>query len=415
MRTSPAGDAPRADPPFLDPAPPPWAARGLAWLLLGLFVVTLIGSLVVRVPETVAGRFVLVPLEGADPVRALRRGQVSAVRVREGVVVSAGDTLVVVRSEPLGERAAELASLRAQLAGAAQAEANARAQYEGRRAADEQTASALRSRVASLARTIEIKREQQRLANDAVSRYRAGQRLGTVSTDEMTARQLEAGRLAEELEATSDEREQGLATLARLRHEASARDAAWHEQSRALAQTREQSRIRADALAREQGDNRGSDLAVVAPCSGSVLRLAVRGAGAVVQESETLAELSCAERRLQAELTVPPSAVARMREGQRVKLLYDAFPFQRYGVRVGTVQWVSPAGATTITAAGPTSQFRALVTVRDSTIRVDGAPRPLLAGMGGQARVVVGRRSLVSYAFEPIRQLRESLSAADEP
>jgi hypothetical protein len=30
--------------------------------------------------------------------------------------------------------------------------------------------------------------------------------------------------------------------------------------------------------------------------------------------------------------------------------------------------------------------------------------------MGGRADVVVGRRSLISYAFEPVRMLRETLT-----
>jgi hypothetical protein len=29
--------------------------------------------------------------------------------------------------------------------------------------------------------------------------------------------------------------------------------------------------------------------------------------------------------------------------------------------------------------------------------------------MGGEARVVVGRRTMIEYAFEPIRQLRENM------
>ncbi len=29
--------------------------------------------------------------------------------------------------------------------------------------------------------------------------------------------------------------------------------------------------------------------------------------------------------------------------------------------------------------------------------------------MGGQARIVVGERTLIEYAFEPIRQLRENM------
>jgi hypothetical protein len=43
-------------------------------------------------------------------------------------------------------------------------------------------------------------------------------------------------------------------------------------------------------------------------------------------------------------------------------------------------------------------------------VRVRGTVRPLLAGMGGFADIVVGRRSLLSYAFEPLRALRESFS-----
>ena len=42
---------------------------------------------------------------------------------------------------------------------------------------------------------------------------------------------------------------------------------------------------------------------------------------------------------------------------------------------------------------------------------VERRARPLIPGMGGRARVVVGRRTLVSYALGPIRELRESLAA----
>jgi hypothetical protein len=35
--------------------------------------------------------------------------------------------------------------------------------------------------------------------------------------------------------------------------------------------------------------------------------------------------------------------------------------------------------------------------------------------MTGRAAVLVGRRSLASYAIEPLRQMRESLSAGPPP
>ena len=111
-----------------------------------------------------------------------------------------------------------------------------------------------------------------------------------------------------------------------------------------------------------------------------------------------------------AELTLPRSGVSRLRPGLGAKVLYDAFPYQRHGVRHGTVQWVSPASVTT---DGPAT-FRAHVEIADTAIRVDGEPRPLMAGMTGQAEVVVGRRALITYAFEPLRQLRENLAGVPD-
>ena len=114
--------------------------------------------------------------------------------------------------------------------------------------------------------------------------------------------------------------------------------------------------------------------------------------------------------RLQGELRVPEAGLARLRPGLGVKLLYDAFPYQRYGVRYGTVRWVGLDSAGGIAARGESGAFRALIDLADTAIRVDGEPRALMAGMRGEARVVVGRRSLASYALEPIHQLRESVA-----
>ena len=58
----------------------------------------------------------------------------------------------------------------------------------------------------------------------------------------------------------------------------------------------------------------------------------------------------------------------------------------------------------------PLIQFRVLADTPERSFRVEGRDRPLRAGMGGRAEVVVGRRSLISYAFEPLRQLRENLA-----
>ncbi len=162
--------------------------------------------------------------------------------------------------------------------------------------------------------------------------------------------------------------------------------------------------IRIDALGRDLENLTDAGLAVVAPCRGTVLRVGVSAVGSLVREGETISEIACAGQRLQADLVVPQAGVPQIRQGQSVKLRYDAFPYQRYGVRFGRIRWIGPAGVGPSDSAG----FRALVDLEQDSIQVRGQSRPLQAGMRGQADVVVGRRSLVSYAVEPIRALREN-------
>jgi multidrug efflux pump subunit AcrA (membrane-fusion protein) len=116
--------------------------------------------------------------------------------------------------------------------------------------------------------------------------------------------------------------------------------------------------------------------------------------------------MACAGEQLQAELAIPESGVGRIQAGQGVKLLYDAFPYQRYGIKYGTLRWISPASLS--------PAFRALVDIQDKEIAAGGQPRQLIPGMSGKAEIVIGRRSLISYIFEPINQLKESLSEASE-
>jgi membrane fusion protein len=121
-----------------------------------------------------------------------------------------------------------------------------------------------------------------------------------------------------------------------------------------------------------------------------------------------LAEVVCSGERLEAELMLPERGLALVRLGQGVKLLYDAFPYERYGVQYGTLRWLSPTSTPEPSGSG----FRALADISSETVGVQGLRRPILPGMTGRAAVIVGRRSLASYAIEPLRQIRESLAAA---
>lgn len=452
--------------PFLDPAPAPWAARGLAWLVIVLFAIAIVAAIVVRVPETVSSRFVLVAAEGVDQVRASRDGIVAEVRAAETRPFGKGEALFVIRSSQVGDRAAELTALETQLRGATERLANERRRYESQRLADAEEDARLHGRLAHVGQQlgeqeairgsrqtryraaldinaneievtkqeIEFRKKQYAIARELADRSEGAYKAGILSWLEHSNRQLEASKAAtsvqqldkqlesarlKERQLTSEEQQQEIewklnldqlvterkavgAAIDKLHHEQEARRSAFDELERGLREETEKARIRSAALGAELGSTRGNEQIVLAPCAGVLLRLLVRRPGAVVKEGEPLGDLACDGSGLQAELTVPASGAGQIKPGQRVNLLYDSFPYQRFGVRHATVRWLSPA-----TVEG---QFRAFAEVDDHAVTVGGERRSLSVGMGGRADVIVGRRQLIAYAFEPLRQLRENLA-----
>jgi membrane fusion protein len=396
---------------FLESEPPHWAARGLAYVILALFVVAVVTAVAVHVPETVSGRFTLVPQQGADPVRALKEGVVSEVRAREGDPVTKGAILMMINSAPLSDRSSELRTLEAQRRTDQERLRIAASQYDTRRRADEAEDRRLQARLAFLERLVVSKQHRLEQTRQLADSFLAAMRTGSVARLDATRLDIEASTLAEDVQIATNDRDDARAAIARLARDMEARDLEYREVRRGLEENVETARIRISTLQRDLVNLTDQGLAVVAPCDGSVLRLHVGSSGAIVREGEVLSEVACAGHRLEAEFSLPQAGVPLVKPGQSVKFRFDAFPYQRYGVQFGTVRWLGSAGM----QGSDTTAFRALVDLRHDSIRVRGQLRPLLAGMGGQADVVVGRRSLVSYAFEPIRALKENLSEPPPP
>lgn len=395
----------------MDADPPHWVARGLTVVILTLFGVALVAAVLVQIPETVSGRFRLVPVEGADPVRVGRSGTVSQVLVREQDTVAQGAPLFVVRSASLSDRSADRRTLETQRATDQLRLTILRSQHETRRRADSAEVRRLANRADYLAGLIASRGRRLALTRQLADSALAGARRGAVGALEASRLDLEANTLEEEVERARNDLAETRSDIARLTQDQAARDLEYQENRRALVELMETASIRIASLGHDLVNATDSGFTVTAPCRGTVLRLHVRARGAVVQEGEVLSEVACAGSRLQGELALPQPGVPLVQVGQGVKLRFDAFPYQRYGVRFGQVRWLGPAGST----AGDSGTFRALVALRDDSIRVRGRPQPLLAGMAGTADIVTGRRSLASFVLEPIRALQESFAEPPPP
>jgi membrane fusion protein len=392
-------------PPFLDEAPPAWAARALSTILILVFVAGVVALFVVQVPETVSATFVLQPVQGADPIRALHTGIVSEVRVVESQRVASGDVLFVLASELVGDRVSERQTVNARLSGGQSRLENERQKFENDQRADEQEQRRLEQRLATLQRQAELKEQQLKLTEDIANRRKREYDEGLLSLMDANRARLDVDRLAGEVEAIRTEIVDSRNALERLTYQMASRRAGFSETERGIHEEMTTFRARKSMLDRD-GSRDGNALSVLSPCGGTVVTLHVRQPGAVVDDTDLLAEVVCADEPLQAELMLPERGMALVRVGQSVKLLYDAFPYERYGVQYGTLTWLSPASS--VVSGSPA--FRAFAALGADTVGVQGRPRAVLPGMTGRAAVIVGRRSLASYAIEPLRQLRESLS-----
>jgi membrane fusion protein len=404
---APGADEPEDEAPFLETAPPHWAARGLSYVMILLFLTAVIISIFLHLPETVSSPFTLVPVRGTDAVRTPRSGVVVEAPASEGQSVAKGATIFVIRSRDVGDRFSELETLENQLTNNAESLANARRKYESGRRADEEEARRLEATRSHQEQMLALRTEQLSVAREQLERSKKLADQGLTSWVEYTDYKLKASQSALELQQLETQQRDNLAAIEKLRHDAAMRETEFHELERSLRETAASSGFRAKALSGDLAGSAGNDFAVRAPCSGTLLRLEARRPGAVVAEGAVVGEIACTGERLQAELAVPQAGLAQVRPGQPVKLLYDAFPYQRYGVQYGSVRWTSPASVTVNDAPS----FRVFVDLKDQAVRVSGQPRPLMAGMGGTARVIVGSRSLISYAFGPLRQLKENLAA----
>ncbi len=393
-------DAPQ---PFLDAHPPHWAVRGTAWVLIAMFVTATLVALLVRIPESVSAPFVLVPIRGTDPVRAIDIGTITEVLVTEGDRVEKGAPLFVLQSREIGDRSAELGGL--EIEGGREKLQSSQIKLENQRLADLQEEAKLRERSDFLTQMIEVKSKELALSRDMALTYERLLESGVSSRNELNDRQIEMSRVQLELQELQRDLAETSSALTKLRYETQTRQAESRLQSREITERMDADAVRSGALKKELTHSSGSELSVLAPCTGIVLRLKTRAQGAVVQEGDMLAEMVCGGETLQAELAVPQSGMSRLQPGQGVKLLYNAFPYQRFGVRFGTVRWVSPSSL----EGDDGENFRVRVELASQSIRAGSQDHPLMPGMRGTARVVVERRTLISFALEPLRQLRESL------
>lgn len=359
----------------------------------------------------------LVPAQGVVRVFPPRAGVATSVFVREGETVKQGQALMALSTE---EQSAALGATQARVAHelAAQRDSLGLDSERGAQLFRQQRVN-LENRLAAmageerkLAQEITLQKSRLEMARQWQARARELREIGFALEQQVRSANQDAIDQAARLAAL--ERALIAAGRERVVVEGELRDiplrmAAQEETiKREIATT---TRALAETEARRS-------LSIPAPQAGTVTAIQATP-GAAIRPGMSLLSIVPLGMPHEAHLYAPSRAVGFVRAGQAVLLRYRAYPYQKFGHYRGNVVSVSrsaiepaelPAGfASGAPGGAPEALYRIIVRLERQEVTVYGKPMPLQPGMQLDADILLDRRRLYQWMFDPLRVLSGNL------
>jgi membrane fusion protein len=162
--------------------------------------------------------------------------------------------------------------------------------------------------------------------------------------------------------------------------------------------------------------NRRRAYVIQAPSAGRISLLQAR-VGQAADPRRLQLEIVPLTTNLQAELFIPARAVGLVEVGQKVRILYDAFPYQKYGTYSGHITNLSQTILLNSDISAPVElkepAYRATVVLDKTSIEIDGRSIPLQADMLLRADVILEKRTIMNWLIDPLLGAENIIDLAD--
>lgn len=144
-----------------------------------------------------------------------------------------------------------------------------------------------------------------------------------------------------------------------------------------------------------------------APANGTIFELPIARAGAVVQPSQMVAQIAPAQAPLVLKAEMLPQESGFLQVGLPVKVKFDAYPFQDYGIVEGRLSKIAPNATTVDTPQGKVEVFEIEVTLDQAAIQAQNRQVPLTPGQTATAEVIIRQRRILDFVLDPLKQLQQ--------
>jgi hemolysin D len=146
---------------------------------------------------------------------------------------------------------------------------------------------------------------------------------------------------------------------------------------------------------------------VRSPINGVIFELPTTKPGAVVQPGQRIAQIAPKNADFVLRANIPNQDSGFLKLGLPVKVKFDAYPFQEYGIVPGKVTWISPDSKVNQTPQGNIETYELEITLDQQYVENGNKRIPLGAGQTANAEVIIRQRRVIDFVLDPFKKLQK--------
>ena len=437
---------------LLDALPKVWT-RSMLYLLVSFAAIILPWAMLTKVDETGNAIGRIEPKGATQKLDSAVTGTIVSVNVKEGETVKAGQVLVKMESEVmeteiqqikaklegLKNRKAQLEILKNQVLMAIniQRQQNQSQSLEKMAQVDQarQTFATRKSaytfqNLEKLAQIDQMKQNVKstqsnyrlvtsRLRRDVseVARYRLLLDEGIIPNTKL----VELEKIAEESQRLQEEAKFNIQTARlRLKEQESSYKSAIQGGELALLKSQEQFKDLQNQITSVQSEIMQTEGQIISlnlqlkqriirsPIDGTIFELPIKKPGSVVQPGQMIAQIAPknADLILKARMASQHSGFVKV--GMPVKIKFDAYPFQEYGIVSGRISWISPNSKIQENSSNRIETYELDIALENPYIQVGSKQIPLTPGQTASAEVIIRQRRVIDFILDPFKKLQKN-------
>jgi HlyD family secretion protein len=146
---------------------------------------------------------------------------------------------------------------------------------------------------------------------------------------------------------------------------------------------------------------------VRSPIDGVIFQLPFGKPGEVVQPGQRIAQIAPKNADVVLKAQMPIQESGFLKKGMTVKVKFDAYPFQEYGIVEGKVTWISPDSKVQQTPQGNIESYEMEITLDRQYVENGEKHISLIPGQTANAEVIIRQRRVIDFVLDPFKKLQK--------